>query len=215
MKLSLLTSFAVLGTQQLCTAADVNLSLLTSKIELFHNTNVDEAAGEPQKHQEDSLAPTHTETWKVEGTTYFDANGALRRRAQRALLEETRVPVRKPKPASGSRQHGRRMQQQFRDFEDYVSSLGNTPVQDWTIGQWIVFLLILSLVGTIASCICGACCCAPRPYGYYGGYGYGGGGRCCGSGGCLEDICMCLCCYELCCRGGEDVKDCCSQYDAM
>ena len=57
-----------------------------------------------------------------------------------------------------------------RDGGDYINTLGNTPVQDWTIGQWIVFLLLLSVVSSLLSCLCAMCCGrrgGGRRYSYY------------------------------------------------
>ena len=90
------------------------------------------------------------------------------------------------------------------DFEDVISSLADTTPLEWTGMQWFCLIILLSVVSTIFSCICGACCgcCRPR-------YGYGYGRRGSGGGGCCSDIFWCLCCFEWCCRDCQDVDACC------
>ena len=95
----------------------------------------------------------------------------------------------------------------IKDFEDVISSLADTSPMEWTGMQWLCLIILLMVVSTIFSCICGACCRRPR-YGYGYGDGYGGGRRG-GGGGCLSDIFWCFCCFEWCCRDCQDVDACC------
>ena len=94
------------------------------------------------------------------------------------------------------------------DFEDVISSLADTSPTEWTGMQWLCLIILLLVVSTLFSCICGACCRPMRPgygYGYGGRYG-GGSGR---GSGCLSDIFWCFCCFEWCCRDCQDVDACC------
>ena len=100
------------------------------------------------------------------------------------------------------------------DFEDVISSLADSRPMEWTGMQWLCLVVLLMVLSTLFSCICGACCgcCRPR-YGYGGGY-YGGRGRG-GGGGCCSDILWCFCCFEWCCRDCQDVDACCDAYRGM
>mmetsp|Transcript_28520 Transcript_28520/g.62072 ORF Transcript_28520/g.62072 Transcript_28520/m.62072 type:complete len:227 (-) Transcript_28520:90-770(-) len=92
------------------------------------------------------------------------------------------------------------------DFQDVISSLADTSPTEWTGMQWLCLIILLLVVSTLFSCICGACCRPMRPgYGYGSRYG-GGSGRGCG---CLSDIFWCFCCFEWCCRDCQDVDACC------
>ena len=100
------------------------------------------------------------------------------------------------------------------DFEDVISSLADSRPMEWTGMQWLCLVVLLMVLSTLFSCICGACCgcCRPRRYGY-GGYN-GGRGRG-GGGGCFSDIFWCFCCFEWCCRDCQDVDACCDAYRGM
>jgi len=98
-------------------------------------------------------------------------------------------------------------QGKFHDFEDVISSLADTTPLEWTGMQWLCLIILLTVLSTLFSCLCGACfgCCRPRyGYGYYGGRRRGGGG-----GGRCSDVVWCLCCFEWCCRDCQDVDECC------
>ena len=102
------------------------------------------------------------------------------------------------------------------DFEDVISSLADSRPMEWTGMQWLCLVVLLMVLSTLFSCICGACCgcCRPRRYGYSGGGYYGGRGRG-GGGGCCSDIFWCFCCFEWCCRDCQDVDACCDAYRGM
>ena len=106
----------------------------------------------------------------------------------------------------------------FSNVQESFDELFSTAPREWTAYQWFLFLLILFLALWCCGCLNGG-----RRYyrsGYYGGGNYGGGGgyypyryrnpSCCSSccGGCLQDILLCFCCYELCCADCQHVPCC-------
>jgi len=85
------------------------------------------------------------------------------------------------------------------DIIEFVSTLADTPMDEWSGIQFVVFFALLLLLGSLALCCCCSCLCRGM-----------GGGRCCrGGGSCCQDILMCFCCYEICCRDGQDLDACC------
>mmetsp|Transcript_35422 Transcript_35422/g.65084 ORF Transcript_35422/g.65084 Transcript_35422/m.65084 type:complete len:214 (-) Transcript_35422:155-796(-) len=87
------------------------------------------------------------------------------------------------------------------DLVEFLSKLADTPPDEWSGEQWVVVLAMV-LLGVVGLCCCTCLCllpmcCGRRPE--------GGGG-----GGCLQDLLVCFCCWELCCRGGEDIEECCA-----
>jgi len=106
----------------------------------------------------------------------------------------------------------RQLPNEFRFMDQFQESLNqvfSTAPQDWTMGQW--FLALLMIFGVLWCC---GCLQGGRRYYYrqgpYGGYpgGYYGrtsSGGCCG---CLQNILMCFCCYELCCADCQHVPCC-------
>ena len=79
------------------------------------------------------------------------------------------------------------------DVEQILNDMSSKTPSQWTGLEWFVMVLFLSFLGWVACCLCTLCCC-------------GGGG---GGGGCLSDILGWVCCWEICCRGGRDIEDCC------
>lgn len=90
---------------------------------------------------------------------------------------------------SGGRYHQRMRRDQ--DVEEILNDMSTKTPSEWSGLEWFVMILFLSFLGWVACCLCTLCCC-------------GGGG-----GGCLSDIMGWLCCWEICCRGGRDIEDCC------
>ena len=85
-------------------------------------------------------------------------------------------------------------------------TLLNTPIESWTSEEFLAALAILIIAVTML-CLCFCCCLIPiccSRGGSSSGYGGGGGSSC-------KDMLLALCCFELCCRGGEDL-DCCGDY---
>ncbi|KAI2494269.1 hypothetical protein MHU86_20246 [Fragilaria crotonensis] len=115
------------------------------------------------------------------------------------------------------------------DLGGWFDALVSTPIEDWEASQWMFAAVLLLLVVWCCGCIGCARRRQARPYGYpgyggYGGYGgaagpYGGGGygpggygqqqpmsgRSSGACGCLRNLLLCFCCYELCCADCKDV----------
>ena len=89
----------------------------------------------------------------------------------------------------------RRLPGFFEDLhiQESVQEVFSTPMNEWDARQWITALILLFLI-----LWCGGCVCQNRRR-YYG---FGGGG----GGGCLQNVIMCACCYELCCRDCQDLQ---------
>lgn len=88
------------------------------------------------------------------------------------------------------------VQRQTRDVEDILNEMTNTDPQDWSAIDWIVLILFLMMFCWIYSCIFALCCC---------GRGGGGGG---------STILNWLCFWEICCRDGRDLEECCNYANA-
>ena len=87
---------------------------------------------------------------------------------------------------------GRRRDQ---DVEDLLNDMATRDPSDWTGLEWFVMILFLSLLGWAGCCLFALCCC---------------GGCWGGRGGCtLLDLLCYGCLWELCCRGGQDIDECC------
>lgn len=90
------------------------------------------------------------------------------------------------------------------DISQSLKRLFATAPEAWTTGQWIFAALIL----LVALWCCGCLACGRRyhrgGYNYYRRSSSGGGGLC----ACLQNLLMCFCCYELCCRNCQDVPCC-------
>lgn len=152
---------------------------------------------------------------RAETTKRIDAHSDIGHRIPRKLRQKrslrSSASVRRGEGVDEGEEGGRRRKLQdyegkVHDFEDVISSLADTTPMEWTGMQWFCLIILLSVLSTILSCICGACCGCFRPrYGY--GYGYGRRGG--GGGGCCSDIFWCLCCFEWCCRDCQDVDACC------
>lgn len=80
---------------------------------------------------------------------------------------------------------------QTRDVEDIFNEIEHKDPQEYDAIDWIVLILFLTMFCWIYSCLCALCCCGRR----------GGGGG--------STILNWLCCWEICCRGGQDVEVCC------
>jgi hypothetical protein len=104
----------------------------------------------------------------------------------------------KPRKISSHLRGGRRLDDT--DLSSFIASLLDTPIDEWNGEQWLVFFALF-VVGFIVfcclfcSCLLPMCCCGSRRNGGYGG----------SSGSCFRDMLLCFCCYELFCRGGDDI----------
>lgn len=72
---------------------------------------------------------------------------------------------------------------QTRDVEDMLNEMSDKQPQEWSVVEWVVFVIFLSFLGCIASCLCVLCCC--------------------------DNLLGCFCLWEMCCRGGRDIDACC------
>eukprot|EP00978_Attheya_sp_CCMP212_P009688 scaffold23080_cov75-Attheya_sp.AAC.1 len=90
----------------------------------------------------------------------------------------------------------------FGDLIAAISELLDTPPDEWSFQQILLFLGCLAVMGMFFSCCCAGtlCCCGRRRR------------RGCGLCGCLENILLAFCCYECCC-GQNDGCDPCSGGD--
>ncbi|KAL3811488.1 hypothetical protein ACHAXA_004396 [Cyclostephanos tholiformis] len=91
---------------------------------------------------------------------------------------------------------GQQMRRRDQDVEDMLNDMATRDPSDWSAIEWFVMLLFLSFLGWFGCCLFALCCC----------------GGCCdrGGGSCLfTDLLRYLCLWELCCRGGRDVAECC------
>ncbi|KAL7547526.1 hypothetical protein ACHAWF_010813 [Thalassiosira exigua] len=77
------------------------------------------------------------------------------------------------------------------DLEDMLQEMSTKDPSQWDAAEWLVMILFLSLISWLGCCILRLCCCG---------------------GGAFGDVLRCLCCYELCCRGGADIDECCNYY---
>jgi hypothetical protein len=129
---------------------------------------------------------------------------ADRHRGEAALLRGTSTTTSHEKHRGGGGGGGmvgvtRRRRDQ--DVEDLLNDMANRDPSEWTGLEWFVMILFLSFLGWAGCCLLALCCC-------------GGGGWCClggrGRGGCgLSDLLCYGCLWEMCCRGGRDIDECC------
>jgi hypothetical protein len=82
--------------------------------------------------------------------------------------------------------------EQIEKVEQALRQLFSTPPDDWSLGQWILAAFLLLLLLWCCGCVSGG-----RRYGR--GYRRTSGGGLCG---CLQNLLLCFCCYELCCAHG-------------
>jgi hypothetical protein len=92
------------------------------------------------------------------------------------------------------------------NIQESFDQLFSTPIGQWEARQWMLAALVAFTVLYCCGCIAGNR--RYRRQGYYPGYGsgyggggYGGGRSSGGTGfcGCLRNILLCFCCYELFC----------------
>jgi hypothetical protein len=84
----------------------------------------------------------------------------------------------------------------FGDLLSAISELLDTPPDEWSFQQILLFLCCLAVLGMFFSCCCAGtlCCCARRRRGCGS----------CGLCGCCERILLAFCCYEYLCNDGCD-----------
>lgn len=156
--------------------------LLRLEAELEHVETSKQHGGALKEHQ----SPTEHESEETEMKKRMEGQQHHRGRRQRS---------------DGMRIQGRRLQNgDPTDFVNLLSSMADTPPDEWSGEEWAVGLALLVL-GVVGLFCCACMCLIPMCCG-----GRRGGG---GGGGCLQDLLMCFCCWELCCRGGEDIGECC------
>lgn len=100
----------------------------------------------------------------------------------------------------------------YLDFDvnvgESLDHLFSTPMNEWTIGQWLFAVVLLCLILWCCGCLACQGGGGRRYYrhSYYNNYrnnrGGGGGGGCCD---CLRNLLLCFCCYELCCDDGQNL----------
>lgn len=103
------------------------------------------------------------------------------RRPQSSLLVGTKKHLSSTKETTPAAQEKRRAQ------ENSVTKLFSTPINEWSLEQFALFLVLIMFIFILFGCVCCGSCC--------------GGGRGGGSG-CCADILACWCCYECCCDEG-------------
>ena len=99
-----------------------------------------------------------------------------------------------------------------------LSFLLNTPMDEWNVEQFLIFIVLVLVVLIMACCFCcccfakaiAGCCCGHRGGGYRGNYhgnGYYSRGGGYGDGGstCLQNLICMWCCWEICCT--DDILD--------
>ena len=82
----------------------------------------------------------------------------------------------------------RRRHRQTRDVEDMLQDISSKDPEEWTASEWLIMIVFLYFILQLGCCLFSLCCC-----------GRGGG----------SNLLGCLCLWELCCRGGEDIDNCC------
>lgn len=82
-------------------------------------------------------------------------------------------------------------QRRTKDVEDILSGMAHKDPSQWEPTEWVIFLLFISFFGWIACCLCTMCCC--------------------GRGG-SSNLLGWLLCWEICCRDGRDLDNCCDNY---
>lgn len=83
------------------------------------------------------------------------------------------------------------------DVEHLLNDMATRDPSEWSAIEWFVMILFLSFLGWTGCCLFALCCC----------------GGCCRrrGGGCtMSDLLGYLCLWEVCCRGGRDVDECCN-----
>ena len=92
----------------------------------------------------------------------------------------------------GARGSGQPAHRRTADLDDMLNNISTLDPSQWSAAEWLVVVLSLAFLGLFGCCLLTLCCC-----------GGGGGG----------DLLRCLCCYEICCRGGSDIDACCDNYE--
>ena len=73
-----------------------------------------------------------------------------------------------------------------------LNNMATREPSEWTGMEWVLMVLFLSFMGWMGCCLLALCCC----------------GGC--WGGCSPSDLLCYgCLWELCCRGGRDIDECC------
>jgi hypothetical protein len=101
--------------------------------------------------------------------------------------------------ATATAQEERTRRRRDQDIEDLLNDMATRDPSEWSGIEWVVMMLFLGFLGWSACCLCALCCC--------GGCCIRGGGG--GGSYLLSDLLRYLCLWELCCRGGRDVAECC------
>jgi hypothetical protein len=127
-----------------------------------------------------------------------------------ALIVSTSSAFSSDELISEERSQHRRLARMFENINirESLNRLFETPISEWEIGQWILAAFLLTLILWCCGCICGGNQRRRRSYYRSSGGGYGGGRSSGGGGGacsCVQDVLLCVCCYELCCRDCQDV----------
>lgn len=78
------------------------------------------------------------------------------------------------------------------DVEELLMDISTRDPSQWSATEWLLMIIFLSFFGWLGCCMLTLCCCG----------GGGGGG---------SELIRCLCLYEICCRGGADIDECCYQ----
>jgi len=94
------------------------------------------------------------------------------------------------KYTSPTKENFRSNQEQRMTEDNSVTKLFSTPINEWSLEQFALFLVLIMFVFILLGCMCCGSC-----------FGRGGGG----GGNCLTDIIACYCCYECCCDDGPGI----------
>jgi len=110
------------------------------------------------------------------------------RRYDQERRPQSPLPVETKKYLSSTKEKAPVVQER-RVEENSVTKLFSTPINEWSIEQFALFLVLIMFIFICFGCVCCGSCC-------------GGGG---GGGSCCADILACWCCYECCCDDGAGI----------
>lgn len=113
----------------------------------------------------------------------------------RPNIQSRTPPTKRAHEDPGTRGSVRAARRRTADLDDMLNDMATRDPSQWSAAEWLIMILFISFLGWVGCCLLTMCCCG----------GGGGGG----------DLLRCLCCYEICCRGGSDIDACCDNYGTM
>ena len=203
---SVLVFWAVLLSTSTVSCSPANADAKRSPIEVVVPSGliIDQATGRGEGDEavaEGGLTTSNVlqKIQQIESTTSSaEANDGNHQTTAKSTTHESDnniIPTYAAKGSTSQEYHGtrgssaiRRRHRQTRDVEDMLQDISSKDPEEWTASEWLIMIVFLYFILQLGCCLLSLCCC-----------GRGGG----------SNLLGCLCLWELCCRGGEDIDNCC------